>query len=279
MNTKNIDAEELSEIFNYDSNTTCSEAIILAALSINNKNDFLPVKEYRENAFSVLWGMQCSTSSNWMELFRSELNQGDGRLAHRVFESPNGKGYNYKLKTKGIAPEDKAIITRLKKLLKTIEGGTSSIENLNDEEYQNKITWVKAKKSPEGPVKKEKAKSGSKSRNVIPKAGTAKAAIVKQKYICQINKNHKPFINFISGKNNVEGHHLIPMKFYNKYPYSIDIEDNIIALCPNCHREIHQSDIENIEKMLKKLLTKKRQESLKKKGILITDKKLLLLYK
>ena len=37
----------------------------------------------------------------------------------------------------------------------------------------------------------------------------------------------------------VEVHHLIPMEKQNDFEDSLDVPENIVALCPNCHRKIH----------------------------------------
>ncbi|MBY0001439.1 HNH endonuclease [Priestia aryabhattai] len=50
----------------------------------------------------------------------------------------------------------------------------------------------------------------------------------------------------------MEAHHLIPMKKQNDYQNSIDVDGNIICLCPTCHRKIHVGN--NNKKELIKLL-------------------------
>ena len=279
MDIKNIDAEELSKLFSYKPNTSLSEAIILSALSINKKNDFLTVKEYRDSAFSVLWEKQFHQGDHWLAQYRSELNQGVGRLAHRVFQSPNNEGRNYKLKVTGISNEDKAIIKRLKKTLQEIEVGKTLSEDNNEEEYQKKVSWVTPKRTKKGIVSKKKKKDSSKTSSIPRDAGIAKTSLIDAKYKCQIDKNHKTFISQKTNKNYVEAHHLIPMEYYDDFKNCIDVEANIVALCPNCHREIHFSDIKNKERLLKKLMTDQRKKLLSDKGISVTEKKILLLYK
>lgn len=59
-------------------------------------------------------------------------------------------------------------------------------------------------------------------------------------FSCVISEEHKTF--FAKGKNYVEGHHIIPMFQQKNYTFGLDDVDNIISLCPSCHREIHLSD-------------------------------------
>jgi len=62
----------------------------------------------------------------------------------------------------------------------------------------------------------------------------------RDKFICQVNKEHITFKS--KGKNYVEGHHIIPMYQQKNYDFILDNVDNILSLCPTCHREIHYSD-------------------------------------
>ena len=40
-------------------------------------------------------------------------------------------------------------------------------------------------------------------------------------------------------KNFTEAHHLIPMAGQADFENSLDQEQNIVCLCPNCHKAIH----------------------------------------
>lgn len=102
--------------FTYKGDTSLSEAIILAAFDLGDTTQYREIKEYRENRFSAKWKDQRfgGASENWTPQFRSELNQGDGRLAHRVFEGGNGK---YRLKDRAsMSSGDRAIVERLEEL-------------------------------------------------------------------------------------------------------------------------------------------------------------------
>lgn len=58
---------------------------------------------------------------------------------------------------------------------------------------------------------------------------------------CQIDESHITFRTASTGKNYVEGHHIIPLSCQNEFEYSLDVLANIIVLCPNCHRKLHYS--------------------------------------
>ena len=103
-------------------------------------------------------------------------------------------------------------------------------------------------------------------------------AIIFSNYKCEYNDSHKTFISQKTGENYVEGHHLIPLEFQENFNTSIDVESNIIALCPNCHKLLHYgTDIEKRE-VLKKLYNM-RKKRLKSSGIILTFEQLLKYYK
>jgi len=111
---------DIESVFSYSTGTSLSEAIILAALDINKLNEELDVKDYRENRFSILWQETFFGGNNWTAQFRSELNQGDNRLAHRVFEGGNGK---YRLKKKvDMSAGDLTIVENLERTYGGIGG-------------------------------------------------------------------------------------------------------------------------------------------------------------
>lgn len=75
----------------------------------------------------------------------------------------------------------------------------------------------------------------------------------------------------------VEAHHLIPMKYQNMFEQSLDIPENIVALCPNCHRAIHYGKLEYKNKIIEKLYNK-RQKMLEENSIKITLEQLYEMY-
>ena len=82
----------------------------------------------------------------------------------------------------------------------------------------------------------------------------------------------------------MEGHHLIPctvnnaMYFWNKFEKSIDCVENIVCLCPTCHRRIHFGSKEEKESVIK-ILYNKQYSKLQKAGLAITEEELINLYR
>jgi len=87
-------------------------------------------------------------------------------------------------------------------------------------------------------------------------------------YLCEIDPSHTTFIAKSNGKQYMEGHHAIPMKYQDYFSNSIDIYANVICLCPVCHRLIHYGEDESKRKLLSLIYTN-RGDRLATSGIKI----------
>jgi 5-methylcytosine-specific restriction protein A len=101
-------------------------------------------------------------------------------------------------------------------------------------------------------------------------------ALLAAQYQCEANCGTQLFKRKGSNTTYTEAHHLIPLCYQNEFAYSLDVEANVVSLCPNCHRQLHYGA--NAEELLKKLYLA-RCDRLKACGIEITYEKLLLLYR
>lgn len=79
------------------------------------------------------------------------------------------------------------------------------------------------------------------------------SVLEKSNYKCFFNEKH---ITFPSNtrENYVEGHHIIPISLNDSFKEELDCEDNVIALCPNCHKAIHLSTNEYKKDLLKYII-------------------------
>jgi 5-methylcytosine-specific restriction protein A len=73
----------------------------------------------------------------------------------------------------------------------------------------------------------------------------------------------------------MEAHHLIPLSTQDYFEYSLDVDANIVCLCPTCHRKLHYGN--SIKDDLKRLYDL-RIKRLKQSGIDISFGELLKLY-
>lgn len=102
-------------------------------------------------------------------------------------------------------------------------------------------------------------------------------ARVAANYLCEHNHEHTTFTNKATNHNYVEAHHLIPMQLQGRFFYSLDIEANIVALCPVCHRMIHHATNKEKKDIITQLYNE-RIERLKKCNIYIELNDLLNFY-
>lgn len=94
-------------------------------------------------------------------------------------------------------------------------------------------------------------------------------------HICELMCSNELFIRKSGDYYYTEGHHLIPLKYQNEFDYSLDVEANIVSLCPICHRQLHYG-MANREKL--KVLYENRINRLEKCKIGISFNDLLRMY-
>lgn len=90
-------------------------------------------------------------------------------------------------------------------------------------------------------------------------------ALKQQDYKCQANLAHVSFITR-AGKPYMEKHHLISMKFYEEYENDLDDINNIVSLCPNCHRQIHLGEKDGVTGIIE-ILYGKQKDLLTRAGL------------
>lgn len=109
----------------------------------------------------------------------------------------------------------------------------------------------------EAPLLVKKFEVGRRFR-VNPLLG--KIAIKKAYYCCEKNHDHETFTSNKTNKSYMEAHHLIPVCFqqdiWKKYQINIDCLENLVSLCPNCHKAFHYGTKEVKTKMIESLYEK-----------------------
>lgn len=78
-------------------------------------------------------------------------------------------------------------------------------------------------------------------------------ALANAEYLCEVDKNHKTFISQRTNLPYSESHHFIPMKFQGDFSFPLDCIENIISLCPTCHRGFHHGIIEHKNGLIGKI--------------------------
>lgn len=102
-----------------------------------------------------------------------------------------------------------------------------------------------------------------------------KLAKTNSNYRCELEDFYgcQYFTSKESHKNYIEVHHLIPRAVGNDFDSSIEVIENYVSLCPNCHRLVHLGEDIERKPALHNLYIK-RKEALQEKGLEITEKQL-----
>ncbi|MDV5170975.1 HNH endonuclease [Photobacterium rosenbergii] len=143
-----------------------------------------------------------------------------------------------------------------------------TIESIDDEDYlyQGEILKQLAKQPIE--VSSLRAPRDSK---------IASQAIAIAKYNCEYDNKHPTFISKATLKPYVECHHLIPMAFQSDFENSLDVPQNIVVLCPNCHRQFHHAEVK-VQRGMVEYIFRQRQELLVQAGIEVSLEQLMSYY-
>ncbi|MDQ0171217.1 HNH endonuclease [Paenibacillus tundrae] len=114
--------------------------------------------------------------------------------------------------------------------------------------------------------------------NFSRNARIAVEALMEATFKCEVNHLHYTFISKKHRQPYVEAHHLVPMKFQDRFPLaSLDTHANVVSLCPNCHRLLHHGIEEEYIEILETLLNQ-RHSRLIKCGIEIKIEELNMMY-
>lgn len=106
----------------------------------------------------------------------------------------------------------------------------------------------------------------------------AAEAIRKAEFKCECDHNHKTFKSHVNDRDYVEAHHLIPISNQEKFNFSIDITENIVSLCPTCHRQLHHGVPIDKHPLLQKLFLE-RENALKSREIVVSIEELFGFYR
>lgn len=103
----------------------------------------------------------------------------------------------------------------------------------------------------------------------------AKNALSHAGFKCEFDPTHETFPRMIDKLPYMEAHHLIPLKYSDRFDISIDIPENVICLCSTCHNRIHYGF--NKKEMIE-YLWHLRKKDLHESGINIDLSELLTFY-
>lgn len=93
-------------------------------------------------------------------------------------------------------------------------------------------------------------------------------ARIESHYHCVLEniEGCKYFTSKETNENFLEVHHLIPHAVANRFDSNIEVLENYVPLCPNCHRKIHKA-VDRERMSILRYIYNLRKDSLMKKGI------------
>ena len=124
-------------------------------------------------------------------------------------------------------------------------------------------------------VPQKKVLLAHKGESLVRNPQVSANALKIANFKCEINTGHPTFIRKKQDVPYTEAHHLVPLAYSELFQYSLDIEENVVSLCSNCHNEIHYG--KNAAILIKKLFDD-RKELLKQAGICLSERELLSMY-
>lgn len=183
-------------------------------------------------------------------------------------------------------PDDVEFIDDLRSLLgvyQELKGIVGSdivdICNIIDEDlFQESIQQSSAPKTPKGRLKPKDKKSYGSSGKYLRNASVSFEALENAGFECEYDSNHETFISAKTGHQFVEAHHLVPMEFQKVFEFSIDVPENIISLCPTCHRRFHYADAEKKSEIVRKFYDLRRDALANERGVVLSKEELLAYY-
>lgn len=207
-----------------------------------------------------------------------------------ITEDELGIGYQFgnicsKFYPSDVIPDDVQILDDLRNMigvyreLKSIVGvNILNIKPRSDEDqFQEQVQIEQGEGLPAGPVprgeRRPNGTDGGWSRN--PKYSAK--AISDANHFCAFDRLHLTFDSEATGNQFIEAHHLVPMKAQDDFDPGLDFPENIISLCPNCHRAIHNSQIPVKAVYLRKFYNE-RIASINQRGINLTFRELCEYY-
>ena len=161
-------------------------------------------------------------------------------------------------------------------VVKEVAFFSHQLDEVDDSEYQTSIRHTRPSKLDGQPKRPEKEETSSGKRWRKDPA-LARAVLEKSNYMCEIDNSHSTFVSKTTGQMFMEAHHLIPMSKQGEFEFSLDVESNIVCLCPNCHRMFHHGRSDDLRTAIEQLHNE-RASGFKEQLIHISREDLMSIY-
>jgi 5-methylcytosine-specific restriction protein A len=185
--------------------------------------------------------------------FDTDIDLKGGRTGRpRRYEMSNIASKSYKMGTIFELPED---LRRMEELYRDYLAEAKILMEAREAEELTEASYQGTGRIGKVPIHSEKWERDS---NVKEKA------LKLSGYKCEVDPSHKTFKT--KGHQFTEGHHLVPMGAQKRFNQSLDFVENIVSLCPNCHRKIHMAEPDVRLDMANRLFSKRREQIIARLG-------------
>jgi len=162
--------------------------------------------------------------------------------------------------------------------LSKVDDATFLLNELTSDSYfQENVNQVQPIDVPSGRLPRSMPRKIGKMERYSANPRRSKTALEAAGYMCALDSHHQTFTNRRSRKPYMEAHHLIPMQRQGIMEYDIDVPENILCLCPNCHRKMHLAE-DATRRQIIQIAYQMREGGLESRGIAIDYISLLRLY-
>jgi len=146
-------------------------------------------------------------------------------------------------------------------------------DNAKDAAFQQEIGEAPPIQLPAGPIPSKKPSSSKGSVRWVRDPRIARGVLEEKNYVCEVADSHRTFISAATKKPYVEAHHLIPIAYQDDFKNSLDVPENILVLCPLCHRQFHHAITERRDLLLEEFY-KRQIGLLEERGLHLSQAKL-----
>ncbi|MBC9931473.1 MrcB family domain-containing protein [Chitinophaga qingshengii] len=180
-------------------------------------------------------------------------------------------------------PDDQMLLDDLQKMvalyqMMKLEIGADIVHKTvpTENDFQQEIQTATPVQLPDGPIPRPPLQPRAPSKWKRD-AGISSDALVRAQYKCEINPSHETFTSQKNKHPFVEAHHFLPMANQDNFINSLDVVENIIALCPTCHRAFHHGENDYKKELIHRFY-EERILGLQRRGINISEEALLNIY-
>lgn len=146
------------------------------------------------------------------------------------------------------------------------------------DDYLGRLSKINSYRTNETKEDAEYQAPKKRKRESAPKVSWVRDKSIRDKAIseagfkCAIDETHATFI-LEDGTTFMEGHHLIPLEFQDEFEQSLDFVDNVVCLCPTCHRKIHYAKLRERLALVELLFERRCQKLTKQVDVTLSQLK------